>query len=907
MNGKTGLRARIVGHLLWLAVLLTLGLAASDLGATQVDTAQAAAPERKVIFIQGINSSGVSDCNNPSRDNNPQSFWARRERLKSQLPSFISDADIIGFSYAGEWCDPGPGRGKWLKPKYTWLDTHIGVVAAADRLNELIANVLRDSPNAKFDIVAHSLGGLVAAYWAYTKATKDPTFLRQHIHSIITLDSPLTGAPPLAIDIVARCDEYLKKRKQQSQSCKDLEDGSDVVKEIKATDDQGSNKITKWVNFVHVNSTFIGHLLPGYWRDVPPPCSGASVVDFWKHSCMLDEDGQLKQALQAVMVDVYDNRDSVWEMRGQWKEDFSGQSTNGWVRGSALVTEDKDGATLKLRNVNGTLIRVLYTGLGSAIVKVDGTVMVDRLPNQTQCVKYEFGHHGTFVRGPLCQYDIKVSPGSHTVEIETIPECPGVGFLRVCLDRYNFYFDALEVLAEQPPSSPSPGGTQPPSSPSPGGTQPPSSPPPGGTCTENVDVALIIDSSGSMEWNDPTGLRKEAARNFVTAMQENDQIAIVDFDSSAVVRFPLAPRTANPAPILTAIDEIDASGNTNIKDAVAKAFAQLNSSTKPNAKAAILLSDGEHNTGGAYTDADHQPFVDKGWPIYTVGLHVGGTAGEALLRDIAQDTRGQYFNLTDATQLIKVYNDLQAKVQCGQKRLEQTLFIAPRQTIELTVDIPSGLASATFLSNWTGSTVDMTLIAPDGRVIGPDTRAADVSHIKGLVSELYRIKNPVPGTWKIRLYGADVPTAGEPVTVVVTTVPKPDSIPPVSRLIPQPPRFGSVPLNLAYEASDPPGPNGETPSGVAHVELWYRHRSLTPGTTLPAWSPWTRYNGNFTASPIPFTPPAGSGIYEFYTIAVDNAGNREEEPSVADAQYLCLLRGGQGWCMALSGKPVPGP
>jgi hypothetical protein len=463
-------------------------------------------------------------------------------------------------------------------------------------------------------------------------------------------------------------------------------------------------------------------------------------------------------------------------------------------------------------------------------------------------------------------------------------------------------------------------------------------PPPPGECTENVDVALIIDSSGSMSWNDPQNLRKEAAKNFVTAMQDKDQVAVVDFSSDlpgggdARVLFPLAPRTSDTSAIEAAIAQTGAYNATNVRAGVQKGFEQLDGSTRPNAKAAILLSDGEHNTGGDYTDADHQPFKDNGWPIYTVGLHVGGTAGETLLRDIAQDTGGQYFNLTDAGQLVAAYNDIRSRVQCGETQLENTLPVALGQTAEVVAAIPPGQTSAAFLSNWAGSTVDMTLVDPNGRIIGPDSTDPDVAHIKGLVSELYRITNPVPGTWTIRLYGADVPPQGENVTVVVTTVAPPvppDSTAPTSRVVVPQRHFGSLPIDLSFEAADPAGPGGEEPSGVKHVELWYRYRgllkmppleSLSPEQIRPqdfalarGWSGWTQYDGTFAASPISFTPPSGSGLYEFYTIAVDNAGNTEESPATADARYLCIVHGERGFCVSmrwllLTGLPeiIPG-
>ena len=55
----------------------------------------------------------------------------------------------------------------------------------------------------------------------------------------------------------------------------------------------------------------------------------------------------------------------------------------------------------------------------------------------------------------------------------------------------------------------------------------------GGTSTDPVpmDVVFALDSSGSMDWNDPSGLRITASQNFVDLMDSSlDQGGIVSWD-----------------------------------------------------------------------------------------------------------------------------------------------------------------------------------------------------------------------------------------------------------------------------------------------------------------------------------------------------------------------------------------
>jgi hypothetical protein len=69
-------------------------------------------------------------------------------------------------------------------------------------------------------------------------------------------------------------------------------------------------------------------------------------------------------------------------------------------------------------------------------------------------------------------------------------------------------------------------------------------------------------------------------------------------------------------------------------------------------------------------------------------------------------------------------------------------------------------------------------------------------------------------------------------------------------------------FDISYDSSD-------ATSGIDYVELWYELNDI--------WNLWndTGGNTNFSSSPISFTAPL-DGIYGFYTVAYDNAGNIEK-------------------------------
>ena len=317
-----------------------------------------------------------------------------------------------------------------------------------------------------------------------------------------------------------------------------------------------------------------------------------------------------------------------------------------------------------------------------------------------------------------------------------------------------------------------------------------------------IDVALIIDSSGSMIWNDPQDLRKEAAKIFVDTAQNNDQIAIVDFDSWSHLRWPLQPLTENRDSIKSAVDLINSSGGTSLSAGLIEGYNQLNSSTQTYKKAAVFLTDGV----GSYSN-EAELYKNYCWPIYTIGL--GYSTNPALLQSIADTTGGKYFALTDPDQLKNVYFEIATQILGGSSLLSESSVMSPGDTYIASVTVPSGQQSATFLTTWPGSDVNTSLTTPGGSEITPATNDPNIYYAKGLTYELYRITNPEAGIWAVSLYGADLAPEGETVNISVSSVgpsvPQ-DTTPPVitiSNPIDDKIYFDQVPTSFSFAVEDP--------------------------------------------------------------------------------------------------------
>lgn len=164
---------------------------------------------------------------------------------------------------------------------------------------------------------------------------------------------------------------------------------------------------------------------------------------------------------------------------------------------------------------------------------------------------------------------------------------------------------------------------------------------------KNIDVMLTLDSSGSMNWNDPGGVRRSGAKQFIDALVAGDRAGVVDFDSGARMWSGLS---SDFVAVKQAVDRVDSSGGTNIGAGVALANRELISNGDPDhLKVQILLTDGQ----GSYDPRLTQQAKDAGITIYTIGL--GSSVDSTLLGQIAAGTGGMYFPVSAADGLPQVF------------------------------------------------------------------------------------------------------------------------------------------------------------------------------------------------------------------------------------------------------------
>ncbi len=173
---------------------------------------------------------------------------------------------------------------------------------------------------------------------------------------------------------------------------------------------------------------------------------------------------------------------------------------------------------------------------------------------------------------------------------------------------------------------------------------------------DGINIAFVIDSSGSMFYNDPNGLRREVTHKFIDRLTDNDMAAVIGFNYKATI---LEQFTSNKEKLHDAVDKIRSGGGTSIGSAVSTAYDLFNSLDNNRKekfpKFLILLTDGDGDYSEEYTILAKK----AGIKIYTIGL--GNGVSENLLKDIAKGTDGEYFHAKDASKLNKIFEKIADK------------------------------------------------------------------------------------------------------------------------------------------------------------------------------------------------------------------------------------------------------
>jgi Ca-activated chloride channel family protein len=217
--------------------------------------------------------------------------------------------------------------------------------------------------------------------------------------------------------------------------------------------------------------------------------------------------------------------------------------------------------------------------------------------------------------------------------------------------------------------------------------------------TEGIDIAMVLDISGSMLAEDLKPNRIEAAKNVIDNFirgRTSDRIGLVIFARDSFTQCPLTVDYHVLRNLLSQVKSGMIEDGTAIGNAIANGVNRLKNS-KSKSKIIILLTDGVNNAGEVDPVFAAQIAKTFGIRIYTIGVGTHGEApypvqtpfgtryqmipvdiDESVLKQISSITGGEYFRATDNRTLKEIYDKIdkleKSRVEITSYRNAEELF-----------------------------------------------------------------------------------------------------------------------------------------------------------------------------------------------------------------------------------------
>lgn len=193
---------------------------------------------------------------------------------------------------------------------------------------------------------------------------------------------------------------------------------------------------------------------------------------------------------------------------------------------------------------------------------------------------------------------------------------------------------------------------------------------------EGIDIALLLDASGSMQSVDFDPNRLEVAKDTLADFVDQryaDRLGLIVFGGSAYTKIPLTLDHQVLEESLKAVttDSVNEEG-TAIGMAISVGINRLKKSEAAS-KVMILLTDGDNNAGAINPETASRMAKELGIRIYTIGVgtdktiipvqilgqtqyqQVQGGLNEPLLKTIAENTGGEYYRAQDENSLEDIF------------------------------------------------------------------------------------------------------------------------------------------------------------------------------------------------------------------------------------------------------------
>ena len=171
-----------------------------------------------------------------------------------------------------------------------------------------------------------------------------------------------------------------------------------------------------------------------------------------------------------------------------------------------------------------------------------------------------------------------------------------------------------------------------------------------------MNIAFVIDKSGSMSERDKMDWVKESFYIFIDQIRDKDFVALVYFDNSAQTVFPSTGMysSMNRQRFRDEVYRVNPGGGTNLMDGVRLGYREVLKNYRSDyINRVILLSDGQATTSTHGLMDMAESYRDMGITISTIGL--GQDFDLALMRNLAHSGGGSSRFISGRTEMEKTF------------------------------------------------------------------------------------------------------------------------------------------------------------------------------------------------------------------------------------------------------------
>lgn len=280
--------------------------------------------------------------------------------------------------------------------------------------------------------------------------------------------------------------------------------------------------------------------------------------------------------------------------------------------------------------------------------------------------------------------------------------------------------------------------------------------PPSQDSADHVSVILVVDNSGSMKASDPQDLRCAAAQMFISLLDEEDAVGIIQFSTeSRQVTDGMAFLKWNRDELLNKVQPCIADGFTDMKAALedVRTMLPLQAGNVENAPNVVLLTDGKPEIPNPHAGYE-QEVLDLarslGMPIYAIALT--SAADLNFLSRLTMGTGGYVIPANESTDLLDAYLQVLGTIK-DRTVIGDGYAVSPGETqIEIDPALAAYVEKASFVISHPGN-VTARLVAPDGHIVTPDDPQVTFAGLAEPHFMVVTIAHPAGGNWVFELEG----------------------------------------------------------------------------------------------------------------------------------------------------------